>query len=169
LENQPGKVLGQSYSSDRRQPGNPSKNPTSTINHPSTTRPPEKTGNLTEFEKGQIVVLEEKSLSFSEMGKILSRPKSTVLSFYNRFQKRGDVKNLPMPERHTIIDTRTHRHLVRESKKACCLPVSKLYNEVAPHALVKTIKRALASVNIKKWRARKRAFLKDEHAVKRLA
>ena len=34
---------------------------------------------------------------------------------------------------------------------------------------MKTIKRALASVNIKKWRARKRAFLKDEHAIKRLA
>ena len=27
----------------------------------------------------------------------------------------------------------------------------------------------MASVNIKKWRARKRAFLKDEHAIKRLA
>jgi len=61
--------------------------------------PPEKTGNLTEFEKGQIVALKEESLSFSEIGKILSHPKSTVLSFYNRFQKRGDVKNLPMPGR----------------------------------------------------------------------
>jgi len=132
--------------------------------------PPEKTGNLTEFEKGQIVALKEKSLSFSEIGKILSRPKSTVLSFYNWFQKRGDVKNLPMPGRHKIIDTRTHHRLVRESKKAHRLPLSELRNEVAPHASVKTIKRALVSVNIiKKWRARKRAFLKDEHAVKRLA
>jgi len=69
------KVLGQSYSSDRRQPGNPSKNPTSTINYPSTTIPPEKTGNLTEFEKGQIVALKEKSLSFSEIGKILTSAK----------------------------------------------------------------------------------------------
>ena len=43
--------------------------------------PPEKTGNLTEFEKGQIVAWKEKSLSFSEIGKILGRPKSTVLSF----------------------------------------------------------------------------------------
>jgi len=131
--------------------------------------PPEKTGNLTEFEKGQIVALKEKCLSFSEIGKILSRPRSTVLSFYNRFQKRGDVKNLPMPGRHKIIDTRTHRRLVRESKKARRLPLSELRNEVAPHASVKTINRALASVNIKKWRARKRAFLKDEHAVKKLA
>ena len=32
-----------------------------------------------------------------------------------------------------------------------------------------TVKRALASVNIKKWRARKRALWKDAHAVKRLA
>jgi len=141
----------------------------STINHPSTTMPPEKTGNLTEFEKGQIVALKEKSLSFSEIGKILTHPKSTVLSFYNGFQKRGDVKNLPMPGRHNLIDTRTHRHLVRESEKARRLPLSEWRNEVAPHASVKTIKRALASVNIKKWRARKRVFLKDEHAVKRLA
>jgi len=74
-ERQYHKVLGQSHLSDRRQPGNPSKNPTSTINHPSTTMPPEKTGNLTEFEKGQIVALKEKSLSFSEIGKILSCPK----------------------------------------------------------------------------------------------
>jgi len=44
-----------------------------------------------------------------------------------------------------------------------------LHNEIAPHASVKTIKRALASVNIKKWRVRKRAFLQAEHAVKRLA
>jgi len=130
--------------------------------------PPEKTGNLTEFEKRQVVALKEKCL-FSEIGKILSCPKSTVLSFYNQFQKRGDVKNLPMPGRHKIIDTRTHRRLVRESKKARRLPLSEFPNEVAPHASVKTIKRALASANIKKWRARKRAFLKDEHAVKRLA
>jgi len=61
---------------------------------------PEKTGNLTEFEKGQIVALKEKSLFFSEIGKILSRLESTVLSFYNQFQKRCDVKNLPMPGRH---------------------------------------------------------------------
>jgi len=95
--------------------------------------PPEKTGNLTEFEKGQIVALKEKSLSFSEIGKILSRPKSTVVSFYNWFQKRGDVKNLPMPGRHKIIDSRTHRRLVRESKKARRLPLLELRNEVAPH------------------------------------
>jgi len=163
------KVLGQSYSSDRQQLGNFTNNPNSTINHFSTTMHPEKTGNLIEFEKGQIVALKEKSLSVSEIGKILSRPKSTVLSFYNWFKKEGEVKNLPMPGRHKIIDTRTHRRLVRESKKARRLSLSELRNEVASHVSVKTIKWALASVNIRKWTVRKRAFLKAEHAVKRLA
>ena len=74
-----------------------------------------------------------------------------------------------MPGRPKIIDTRTHYPLVRESKKGRRLPLSELRNEGAPHASVKTIKWALASVNIKKGRARKRLFLKDEHAVKRLA
>jgi len=163
------KVLVQSYSSDRQELGNPENNPTSTINHPSTTIPPEKTGNPTEFEKGQSVALKEKSVSFSKIGKILSHAKSTILSFYHGFQKRGDVKNLPMPGRHKIINTRTDHSLVRESNKVCSVPLSELRNEVVPHASVKTIKPTLASVKIKKWSAIKRAFLKGEHAVKRLA
>jgi len=75
----------------------------------------------------------------------------------------------PCLEDRKIIDTRTHCQLVRESKKADRLPLSELCNEVAPHASVKTIKCALVLVNIKKWRARKRLFLKEEHAVKRPA
>ena len=131
--------------------------------------PPEITSYLTDFEKGQIVALREKNLSFYEIGHLLLRPKSTIQSFYNRSQKRGDAKNLPFTGRPKIIDPRTRRRLVRESKKARRQPLSELRNAIVPHASVKTVKRALASVNIKKWRARKRAFLKDEHAIKRLA
>jgi len=110
----------------------------------------------------------KKNLSFSEIGQLLHHPKSTVQSFHNQYQKRGVAKILPFTGRPKIIDTRTCCRLVRESKKACRLPLSELGNEVAPHASVKTIKRVLTSVNIKQWRARKRAFLKDEHAIKRL-
>ena len=106
-------VLGQSYSWDRRQPGNLSNNPISMINHPSTTRPPENTGNLTEFANSQIVAFKEKSLPVSEIGKILSRPKSTVLRFYNQFQKGNDVKNLPMPGRHEKL---IPEHIAAESE-----------------------------------------------------
>jgi len=57
------KVLGQKYPSDGWLPSDTSKNPTSPINHPSTTMPPQKTGYLTEFEKGQIVAFLEKKKS----------------------------------------------------------------------------------------------------------
>jgi len=127
--------------------------------------PPEKTGNVPKFEKSQILVMKEESLTFSEIGNILSSPKSPVLSIYNGFQKRGDLKNLPMPGRHKNIDTRTHGHQVRESRKARCLPLSQLCNDVAPPVSAKTIKSALASVNNKQWRARPRAYLHDEHSV----
>jgi len=67
------------------------------------------------------------------------------------------------------MDTRTWGCLVRESKRGCRIPLSELGNDVVPHASCKTMKRALTSVNIKKWRDRKREFLKVEHAIKRLA
>jgi len=166
-----GKVLGQKYPSDRWLPSDTSKNPTSPINHPSPTMPPQKAGYLTEFEKGQIVAQQKKEISFSEIGELLHRPKSTVQTFHNRFQKMGDPNTLPKPGRPKIITTRTRRRLVRESKKARHQTLSELRNDVAPHASLDTVnlKRVLASVNIKRWRARKRALLKDEHAVKRLA
>jgi len=53
--------------------------------------PPQKTGYVTEFEKGQIVALRKKEISFSEMGELLHHPKSTVQTFPNLFQKRGDA------------------------------------------------------------------------------
>jgi len=67
--------------------------------------PAQKTGYLTEFEKGQIVALRKKEISFSEIGELLHRPKSTVQDFHNRFQKRRDANTLPKPERPKIITT----------------------------------------------------------------
>ena len=131
--------------------------------------PPQKTGYLTEFEKGQIVALRKKAICFSEIGELLHSPKSTVQTFHNRFHKRRDANTRLKPGRPKIITTRTCRRPVRESKKARRQTLSELHNDVAPHASLDRVKRALASVNIKKWRARKRALLKDEHAVKRLA
>jgi len=121
-------------SSDQWLPSNPLQFPTSTINYPLTTIPPEKSGYLIDFEKGQIVALKAKNLSFSEIGQLLHRFKCTVQSFHNVYQKMGVAKNLPFTGRPKIINTKTCRHLVRESKKAHRLPLSELLKEVAPLA-----------------------------------
>jgi len=82
------------------------------INHPLATMPPLKTGYLTEFEKGQIVVLRKKEISFSEIGELLHCPKSSILSFDNHVQKRGDANTFSKPGRPRIITPRTCRRLV---------------------------------------------------------
>jgi len=74
--------------------------------------PPEKSGYLTDFEKGQIVALKENNLSFSEIGQLLHRPKSTVQCFHNQYQKRGVAKNLPFRGRPKIMHTGTCHRLV---------------------------------------------------------
>jgi len=139
------KVLGQKGSSDRWLPSNPSQSPTSTISNSSTTMPPEKPSYLTDFEKGQIVALKENNLSFSEIGELLHHLKSTVQSFHNQYQKMGVAKNDSFTRRPTISNSTTCRCLVRESKKAHCLPLAELLNEVAPYASLNTNKRALVS------------------------
>jgi len=112
--------------------------------------PPQKTGYLSEFEGGRIVALRKKEISFSEIGELLHRPNSTVQSFHDRFQMRDDANTLPKPGRPRIITTRTYDYLVREAKKAHRQTLSELHNDVAPHASLHIVKRALASVNIKK-------------------
>ncbi|PUU76560.1 hypothetical protein B9Z19DRAFT_1088098, partial [Tuber borchii] len=47
---------------------------------------------------------------------------------------------------------------IRESKKARHQTLSESHNDVTPYSSFQTVKRVLASVNIKKWRARKRAM-----------
>jgi len=112
--------------------------------------PPQMTGYLTEFEKGQIVALRKNEISFSESGELLHHPNSTVQTFHNRFQMRGDANTLPTPGRSKIITARTCYSLVREFKKARYQTLSELHNDVAPPVSLDTVKRALASVNIRK-------------------
>jgi len=150
-------------------PSDISKYPTFTINHPTATRPPLKTGYLNEFEKGQIVALRKKEISFSEIGEPSHCPKSIILSFHNPFENRGNANTLSEPGRPRIIIPRTCRHLVKQSEEERHQTLSELHNDFVPQASIATVKRAFVSVNIKKWRARKRALLRDELAVKRLA
>ena len=131
--------------------------------------PQKNTGFLSDFEKGKIIALKMKNDSFPAIAKQLNRPLSTVKHFYQRYKMRGTSKNQSSTGRPRIIDERTQRHLARASKKARHLPLAELCNDIVPKVSVRTVKRSLAEVNIKKWRAKKRALLKQRHAIQRLA
>jgi hypothetical protein len=97
-----------------------------------------------------------------------NRPRSTIQSFVERDRERGTPKNLDAPGRPQKIDDHTRRRLVRETQNGRRQPLRELRNGVAPGVSVKTVNRVLKEVDIKKWRAKKRALLTAEHAAKRL-
>lgn len=127
------------------------------------------TGRLSDFEKGQIIALASQNLSYSQIQQQVNRPRSTIQNFLLRYRERGTEKNAPTPGRPKEIDDHTRRRLVRETKKDRRQPLRELRNDVAPKVSVRTVKRALAAENIKKWRAKKRALLTEAHVRKRLA
>jgi len=126
------------------------------------------TGRLLELENGQGIAFRCQNLSYSRIGKQLNRPPFTLRNLFLRYQKRGTAKNLPIPSRPKLLHNVTQRHLARESKKPCCQTFTQLYNNIAPQVSVNTVQRSLASMNIKKSRAWKKAILKNKHVVKRL-
>jgi len=130
---------------------------------------PYTTGRLSDFENGQGIALRCQNLSYSRIGKQLNSLPSTLRNLFLRYQKRGTAKNLTTPGRPKPFYNFTQCHLARESKKACCQTFTQLCNNIAPQVSVNTVPRSLlASMNIKKWRARTKAILKNEHVVKRL-
>ena len=126
-------------------------------------------GRLSDFEKGQIVALAEKNCPLSEIQAQVNRSKSTIHEFLQRFRERGSEENLPTSGRPPKLSASTRRLPVRRSKKDRQQPLRELRNEVAPQVSVRTVKRALQQENIRKWRAKKRALLKPQHAADRLA
>ena len=111
---------------------------------------------------------EKKRNLFCNIGKLLHSPKGSILSLHNRLQWRGDANTLSKPEWSGIITSRSC-HRPGRSKKVHCQTLSELHNDVVPQAFIATVKRAFASVNIKKWRERNTDLLRDKHAVRRLA
>jgi transposase len=141
----------------------PSRPRTSTRDSITTTMP-HATGDLSDFEKGQIAALIDEKYPISQIQKHVNRLRTTIESFVKRWQTRGSHHNQPATGRPPRLDARAKRHLAREARKDRRQPLSELRNTVAPQVSVSTVKRALREVGLKKWRAKKRPLLNARQA-----
>src|SRR5947209_4399652 len=130
---------------------------------------PYATGALSDFEKGQIAALSDENYPISHIQKHVNRSRTTIQSFAKRRQERGSHHNEPGAGRPPKIDSRDKRRIAREARKDRRQPLHELRNNVVPHVSVKTVKRALSEVGMKKWRAKKRPLLREKDAQARLA
>lgn len=99
----------------------------------------------------------------------ICRPKSTVASFLDRFKTRGSEENYTSGGRPLKATEQDVRHLVRDSKKDRRQTLGEITNNITPHLSKSTTRRTLKSQGIRKWRAKKRALLTEDHAKARLA
>lgn len=130
---------------------------------------PKPTGHLSDVDKGIIIALKEEGCSWAAIATRTGRNKSTVRSFWKRYQKRGHEKNFSSPGRPITIDDRTRRRVIFHALAHRRLPLRELRNTVAPETSIRTIKRILREADIRKWRAKKRAMLTPAHVASRLA
>jgi transposase len=131
---------------------------------PKTTR-----RELSNAEKGAILVLFHLQYTIALIGYIIGRPWSTVKSFIVRATERGSIENLPRPGRPEKLSKYDRRAIMRAVKKDRSLTRQQLRDLCAPHVSLSTIDRYLRQNGFKKWLAKKRPKLTEDHAQQRLA
>ena len=126
---------------------------------PKTTR-----RELSNAEKGAILVLFHLQYTIALIGYIIGRPWSTVKSFIVRATERGSIENLPRPGRPEKLSKYDRRAIMRAVKKDRSLTRQQLRDLCAPHVSLSTIDRYLRQNGFKKWLAKKRPKLTEDHA-----
>ncbi|KAJ8064034.1 hypothetical protein OCU04_007875 [Sclerotinia nivalis] len=125
--------------------------------------------HLTLYMRGKIIGKAEEGARPTKIGRELGIPQSTISYTIKQDSLRNEGASLPKKTRKKSYTERDERILIRyirlypkaiykEVKKVCGLDCS-----------ITTIKRILKNHRILNWRAKRRPFLTQEHALKRLA
>ena len=117
-----------------------------------------KQSELTDVEKGAILAL-KLYFSYSKIGAKLGRARTTIADFFQRYQKRNSIDNLPRPGRPRILSDASNRLLVRNAESETRVPFKDLKNVTNIDVSEQTIRRRLREAGIRKWRAIKRPFI----------
>ena len=115
---------------------------------------------LSDYEKGQINVLNRVGLSAMQISKQINRPHQTIMNFLKQEKEGGTYENLPWSGRPKALDSRDKRHIVRAVKSNHHLPLGEIHNNIVPQISIRTLQRTLTELKIQKWRAAQSQTLK---------
>jgi len=165
-------VLGQKYFRKLIVLGNSTIPPTTSI-HIMPLRRKKKTKGirrLSDIEKGEIMGLWKVHQRIAKVLPKLTYPRqdSVVRKFIQRWQQRRDHHDHPTSGCPSKVRGRDHWHLLRAAKANRSLTLDELPQSVTPNVSVRTVKCILTKEGMKKWRAKKRPKLTEDHAVERL-
>jgi len=123
---------------------------------------------LTDVLKGWILEARGLGLSYGKISQELDIPQSTVVSFLERFQKRGSEENLHSTGRPRKTSAQFDHYLIRTALVDTNVSNAALHDITNSAVSTSTIRRRLREDHIQKWRAVKRALLTEEQAAKHL-
>lgn len=124
---------------------------------------------MSDAEKGAILVLYYLFYTYATISFIVGRPFTTVRSFILRTLERGSKDNAPRSGRPTKLSKRERRAISRYIKRYRTATREEVRKYCAPHVSLRTIDRYTRTFNMKRWLARERPKLTTERAAKRLA
>jgi len=119
---------------------------------------------LTDFERGEISGLHKGGHTPTDISRILRIPRTTVNSVIQNPQPNRQART----GRPYILTERDERHILLEIRKNPKISYQKLSEILNLYVSSRTIRRMLKKHGIKKWMAKKRPLLTEEHARKRL-
>lgn len=131
-----------------------------------------KTRELTEVERGQIVVLEKQGLSVSAIARQVKCARSTVRMTIKRYKESGSLTNKPKTGRKRKTTSRDERVLermsLRDRKKGSKQLSSELFRLHNVAISPRTVRRRLCELNLGGYKARHKPRLSPQQKKKRL-
>lgn len=124
---------------------------------------------MTNAEKGAILVLHYLFYTFATISLIMGRPYMMVKNFIVGTTERGSIANSARSGRPSKLSKRDRRAISRYIKRNWTATWEEFCFHCAPHVSLKTIDWYTSTFNIKKWLALERLKLTPERAKKRLA
>ena len=121
---------------------------------------------MTDVEKGMIIALCWVYGVYATVSKIVGRPRSTVKSFLERHYIRGTTSNRKRSGRPEKLTKRQKRQILRAVKNDRRCTREEIRKLFCPNVTHSTLDRLLQKHNIRKWLAKKRPLLTEEHARK---
>lgn len=127
---------------------------------------------LSEAERGQIVILKKQGVSIHKIARQLNFSRCAVRTTIRRFEETGCFKSKPRSGRKKATTAKQERILVRMSLRNRRLSSKELCSQLSEHHKVKisprTVRRHLSDVGLKGCKARRKPYLTTTHKKKRL-
>lgn len=131
-----------------------------------------KTRELTEAERGQIVILRSQGMSISAIARTIKCVRSTVRATIQRHQETGSYANRPKSGRKPITTQRQdrilHRLALRNRQHSSKDLVSELSQRHGVTVSARTVRRRLLQYGLRGCKARRKPRLSQEQKHKRL-